>query len=437
MVVSTNQGRCTSSVLSRSLVKVLISAYACEPGKGSEPGVGWHWVVAAARDHEAWVVTRRNNREAIERSLASQRSINAKFVYVDLPPWLRSWKRGSRGVRLYYVIWQVLALRAARRLNRSEEFDLVHHLTFANIWLPALTCLTGPPFVLGPVGGGPTVPLRLYGALGIRGAASELLLLLRRSVSRVIPIVRQAWRRADAILVQNEETLQALPADLQAKCSIRPNAVAALDGDRSHHSRPVSGDARRHHVVCAGRLLPWKGFALAISMMKHLPLWKLTIVGDGADRKRLERLAHRLGVANRVRFCPWMSQSDLWELLDSSTCLVLPSLRDDSPLIVAESQALGVPVVAFNQGGPRVLSKLEGTVIALAPFGSSPADSAQALAATVIGVRGKRAAGVLSLGPDGVQRDLASVYDRVLATRNIARRMIVESPNGLHPQTRL
>ncbi len=50
-------------------MKVLVSAYACEPGKGSEPGAGWNWVVAAARQHELCVLTRANNRESIEAAL--------------------------------------------------------------------------------------------------------------------------------------------------------------------------------------------------------------------------------------------------------------------------------------------------------------------------------------------------------------------------------
>ena len=33
-------------------MKVLISAYACEPAKGSEPVVGWTWALAAAREHD-------------------------------------------------------------------------------------------------------------------------------------------------------------------------------------------------------------------------------------------------------------------------------------------------------------------------------------------------------------------------------------------------
>ena len=52
-------------------LKVLISAYACEPNKGSEPEVGWQWALQMARYHDVTVLTRSNNRAGIEKELAN------------------------------------------------------------------------------------------------------------------------------------------------------------------------------------------------------------------------------------------------------------------------------------------------------------------------------------------------------------------------------
>ena len=54
-------------------LKVLISAYACEPGKGSEPEVGWQWALQMARHHDVTVLTRANNRQAIEPAIEALR----------------------------------------------------------------------------------------------------------------------------------------------------------------------------------------------------------------------------------------------------------------------------------------------------------------------------------------------------------------------------
>ena len=100
-------------------MRVLAFAYACEPGKGSEPGAGWIWSRMLARIGEVWVITRESNRVAIEAALAQvPEKENLHFEYVDLPARARFWKRGAKGARLYYLLWQVAALRRGRILSR-------------------------------------------------------------------------------------------------------------------------------------------------------------------------------------------------------------------------------------------------------------------------------------------------------------------------------
>ena len=102
--------------------RILLSAYACEPGRGSEAEVGWMWATElAAAGHEVWVITRTANRIAIEASLAEQHRPRLHFAYYDLPRWARGWKRGERGVHLYYALWQWGAYRTARVIDRQDQ----------------------------------------------------------------------------------------------------------------------------------------------------------------------------------------------------------------------------------------------------------------------------------------------------------------------------
>src|SRR5882762_7358255 len=89
-------------------LKVLISAYACEPGKGSEPEVGWQWALQMARFHDVVVLTRENNRGNIERELERLKGKQPlpSFVYHDRSHALLDLKRKSHSVKWYYMLWQ-------------------------------------------------------------------------------------------------------------------------------------------------------------------------------------------------------------------------------------------------------------------------------------------------------------------------------------------
>src|SRR5687768_6426183 len=76
------------------VMKILVSAYACDPTRGSEPGAGWNWVRQAARFHDVWVITRAKNRRPIEDALREDPLPSVRWIYFDLPRWARFWKRG-------------------------------------------------------------------------------------------------------------------------------------------------------------------------------------------------------------------------------------------------------------------------------------------------------------------------------------------------------
>jgi glycosyltransferase involved in cell wall biosynthesis len=340
-------------------VRIVAFAYACEPESGSEPGAGWMWARMLARIGEAWIITRENNREAIEAVLpAIAEQDRLHFEYVDLPEWARFWKRGLRGVHLYYVFWQMAALRRAKALDAEQRFDLAWHLTFANAWIGSAAALLGTRFVYGPVGGGVKTPWKLIPALGVRGSAQELLRVVVRGAARYgNPLARLSWRRAHLILVQNPETREWLPMRHRAKIEVFPNVVLeALNGGRTPRQ---SG---KNVALFAARLSPWKGAGLAIQVTARLPGWRLLVAGSGPDATRLRRLAGRFGVTDRIEYLGHVPQPRLFELMNSEAdVLLFPSMHEDAGWVVAEASSCGLPVAALDRGGPPILGAAVAT----------------------------------------------------------------------------
>jgi glycosyltransferase involved in cell wall biosynthesis len=336
-----------------STARILAFDYACEPTEGSEPGAGWAWARILARLGHTWVVTRANNRAPIEEVLAgTPERDRLHFVYVDLPHWARFWKKGQRGIRLYYLLWQIAALRAARRVHREVGFTLAWHVTFANAWFGSLAPLVGPPFVYGPVGGGVGMPpRRLVRMLGGRALRFELARAAAKGFGRYVnPLARLAWARARLVLVQNRETAGWLPRRHRGKVSVFPNPVldATLERKRMEGNPPTA--------LFAGRLLAWKGAALALESIASTREWRLLVCGAGRDERQLAKLADRLGLDGRVRFLGPQPREEVLRLMRSEAdVLLFPSLREEAGWVVVEALACGLPVVCLDRGGPHVL----------------------------------------------------------------------------------
>jgi glycosyltransferase involved in cell wall biosynthesis len=336
-------------------MKVLLSAYACEPGKGSEPGVGWQWMLEIARlGHEVWVLTRANNREPIERAgpLAPR---NVRFVYYDLPEWLVRLKKGLPFLQVYYAWWQWGAYHAARALHRRERFDMVHHVTFGVYRQPSFMGRLGIPFVFGPVGGGERTPFRLRLDYGLRGHLSDAARDVVNAAATWNPWLHETLRDADLVLVKTPQTGAALPARCQEKVRQVVEIGSGTPSDAPTAARQ-SADVR---FLFVGRLLFWKGLQYGLRafavLLRDVPGARLTVAGAGPDQQRLQQLAARLQIDHAVEWTGWIDHAKVKHVYREHDVLLFPSLHDSSGGVVLDAMAHGLPVVCFDLGGPGVL----------------------------------------------------------------------------------
>jgi glycosyltransferase involved in cell wall biosynthesis len=342
-------------------MKVLLSAYACEPRRGSEPGVGWGAALLLNDRHDVWVLTRANNRPAIERELARCPLPRLRFVYYDLPPWARWWKRGHRGIQLYYYLWQIGAYRIARRLHREIGFDLVHHVTFGKYWAPSLLANLPLPFVWGPVGGAESAPKAFWPDLGIRGILFEATREFGRWCGDHDPLVRLTVRRSTVALAKAGETAQRLRR-LDARqvqiffCTQLLMAETARLVTGMDTALDTLGRADPLRFVSIGHLAHLKGFHLGLRAFARAGLESAEywIIGDGPDRRRLEIEARALGIDRRVRFWGWIPQAEALRRLAEADVLVHPALHDSGGGPILEAMALGRPVICLDLGGPAL-----------------------------------------------------------------------------------
>jgi glycosyltransferase involved in cell wall biosynthesis len=113
-----------------------------------------------------------------------------------------------------------------------------------------------------------------------------------------------------------------------------------------------------------GRLIPVKGADVFLEALAQLGRFPVTasIVGDGAERGRLDGLSSSLGLTDRVRFHGQVD--DAARLFPAFDAYVLSSRSEGTPLVLPEAIAAGVPVVATAVGGvPDLIGPGEGLVV--------------------------------------------------------------------------
>ncbi|HEX5464804.1 MAG TPA: glycosyltransferase family 4 protein [Burkholderiales bacterium] len=347
-----------SAPAGRAPLTILLSAYACEPGKGSEPGIGWYWAVnLAAMGHSVWVLTRANNCAVIETALASETRKNLHFVYYDLPLWMRWWKRRRHGVQLYYLFWQWGAYRVARKLCTQMRFDVIHHITFGVFRHPSFLAFLGVPFVFGPVGGGEAAPLSLRSTFHWRGRIADRLRDFANWTVYINPLMRAVFRNTAVTLCKTAETLQKIPPPYRSRCMIQLElATESTAGAVVHRLRPAGSGLR---VLYVGRLVYWKGLHLGLMAFAQLLRSEqhatLTVIGAGRDERWLRTLARDLGVEDAVTWRGRLDHLAVISAYSDHDVLLFPSLHDSSGNVVLEALRAGIPVVCIDTGGPGAI----------------------------------------------------------------------------------
>jgi glycosyltransferase involved in cell wall biosynthesis len=348
-------------------MKVLMSAYACCPGRGSEPCAGWNWALQMARWHEVWVITRPSNREPIEAELMREPQPSLHFSYVDVPGQAkRWWGLGYLFGWAGYYLWQYLAFRKARKLHAEVRFDLVHHTTYGTWRVPSFLWKLGAPFVWGSVGGGQLVPSGFHRTLGFWGVLKELVRNTLQWALSKDPFLLAMRREAAAVLVNNRETATLLANLPGCRTVLMPFAgtTSIQDGARGRESPPA-----RLHLLWAGRLVPWKGLTLMLEALRCIA-WRSSdievqfhVAGQGPDLSRLERIAKVLGLSHIVKFEGWMTQEALMACYREADVFIFTSLRESFGMVVVDAMAAGLPIICLDHGGPSLIANQECAIM--------------------------------------------------------------------------
>ncbi len=139
--------------------------------------------------------------------------------------------------------------------------------------------------------------------------------------------------------------------------------------------RPGPAKSTTPLVVAVGRLMPAKHFDELIRQLaplrERLPGFELVIVGEGAERPRLESEIRRLGAGDFVHLLGRISDENLIALYQRAWLLTAASEAEGWGMTITEAAACGTPAVVTDIGGHRdaVVAGVSGELSALTTLG--------------------------------------------------------------------
>jgi glycosyltransferase involved in cell wall biosynthesis len=354
--------------LLKSSHHVYMFAFACEPGRGSEPGVGWYFASALARHsresgRRATLVTRPHRVDSIRAALAEDGLLDyLEVVTVALPLWFVGLTKKNR--RWAYILWQLKAVATVRSLmSRRQESSAVHHVTFGTEAIPTFERYLGRnvPLVFGPAGSSQV----------INNSGTW-----RKRTSVLLRQVIGGWnlRRAQILIAQNLHVASDWER-YSGRCIVEPNIV--LEQRTEFFSREIAARDPRL-IVSVGLLIERKRHDLIIDSLVELgdPSVKLMIIGDGPLEERLREHAISRGVEKQVVFMGKRTRIETMRLIAQAKTLVHASRQEGAGWVIGEAQTVGTTPIAIAGSGSDTVIAIGGGIVAA---DSSPGELARCI----------------------------------------------------------
>ncbi|HSU27404.1 MAG TPA: glycosyltransferase family 4 protein [Chitinophagaceae bacterium] len=340
--------------------KVLLSAYACSPIRGSEPGNGWTWAVNIANlGYEVWCITNIEDKEITEAHHQKLGLKNLHFIFIPVPFGLDKYllDTSSKKIYFHYLLWRRRGAAIALKLHKENKFDIAHHVTFGSLQLgTCLWKLRNINLVFGPIGGGQKALPAFKEYFGKAWKIEKIRNVFSRLTFYFSKGTKETLKRARHILVTNKDT-ELLIKQKNSKAIAKvhfmlDNAVPESMENLPHVEKNYQGCLK---LLWVGRMLPRKGLNLVLHALSKIPdsvPYQLTIVGGGEQFQYLHEWIRKYKLdPQKIKIVGQIPFSDVIKHYQESEVFIFCSLRDSCPAQISEAMAFGLPPIVLDLHG--------------------------------------------------------------------------------------
>lgn len=339
---------------------VIFNAYACDPEKGSEPGLGWNWVTYVARRYPTLLVTANRGRnqillDAIESDPELKKNLQVNFIPWQLP----SNPTSSLLLKYYqpyyykfYRKWMHQSYMYAKQLCEKKKIAIVHQNTYHSYREPGDFWKLPIPSIWAPVAGTANTPWQFLASLGpaetlrhtarniINNGHKKLNQRFRKAIVGYSRVVAGSQEAADLFnKYRNDVTI--IPGQLIKDVS------ESIDNIIKKPSSPLK-------LVFCGLHLSRKGgqyLIEALSKAQNRCNVHLNMIGEGIMTNNWKKLALKLDCMDCITWHGMVPRLRVMEIYSSADAFVFPSINDCYPAVISEAFSCGLPVITTDISG--------------------------------------------------------------------------------------
>lgn len=342
--------------------KILISAYAISPFRGSEYAAAWNTVVNLASQHELWVLygmsdDHMGDTQSLKKYLENNVIPSVNFIEVNAG-WLASTinllNKAGLGWFFYfaYYLWQKQALKAAQDIVKRVDIDVIHQLGPIGYREPGFLARLGKPLVWGPVGGMKIMESRF---LSMLPSKAKIKFLLKNYINRYqlsySGRIKSAFRDADVIISATRLGQEIIKEHFNRETYYLPEQ--GISNKIDLHLTRINRLDNEVQLVWSGSLIARKNLKMcldALSLVRQ-ENWKLHVMGSGPLQQYLQKHVVAKGISGKVKFHGHLPRAEALDIMASAHLHIVTSLAEDNPAVVFEAMSNGIPTLTIDHCG--------------------------------------------------------------------------------------
>lgn len=342
------------------MLKILINAYACSPGMGSEPGMAWNWVSNLAKFCELYIITEGEFRDKIEEVVPTlEQGKNMHFYYNPVSEEIRKmcWNQGDWRFYKYYKQWQWKTYLMAKDICGKTHIDVLHQLNMIGFREPGyLWKIKDIPFVWGPIGGLKQFPMRYADGGGLKmklfnGLKNKINIWQLKHDRRV----SAALHKADILISSIPDSYTAIRKYHNLESVIIPETGCFENTDNLYKQRNFNDKYLK--IIWVGKFDFRKRLDIALETMATVCNSNIVfqIFGTGSEGQvnDLKNYCDKLGISDWVQI-EWMGNcpnDEIQKAMSDAHLFFFTSVSEDTSTVVMEAISNGLPVLCFDTCG--------------------------------------------------------------------------------------